>query len=65
LSVRILRPSDAWCGRLDAQHLSCPFSRNLSDVLHAPPLSRYNEQRALILASEHASEAAAVKVDRL
>jgi hypothetical protein len=45
--LRILRPSDTWRGRLDGQHLSRSRSRNLGDVLHATPLSRYQKQSSV------------------
>src|SRR5262249_17120865 len=40
-------------------------SRNLGDVIHATPLGRYQEQRSVVYAPEHASETPAVKVDCL
>ncbi len=58
-----LRPTGAWCGCLNGQHLarSCRVSR----VRRTTPFVRHQEQRSVVHAPEHASEAAAVKVDRL
>src|SRR5206468_12575665 len=61
----VLRPADARRGRGDGQDLSCSRLCDLGDLLNAPPLGRYEKQRALTRAPEHAGEAAAVKVDRL
>jgi len=60
-----LRPAGARRRRGDGQDLSCSRLCDLGDLLHAPPLGRYEKQRALTRAPEHAGEAAAVKVDRL
>jgi hypothetical protein len=45
--------------------LSRSRSRNVGDVLHATPLGRYQEQSSVADTPEHASEAAAVKLDGL
>src|SRR5205085_12595726 len=58
-----LRPADAWCRRLDAQHLA--RARALEHVLRTPPLGRHHEQRAAVRAAERTGEAPAVKLDRL
>src|SRR5262245_33207231 len=60
-----LRPPDAGCRRFEGEDLPCSRSHNLGDLLHATPLGGYHEQRAPGVASEHASEAASVEVDRL
>src|SRR5215203_2233398 len=59
----LLRPARARCGCRDGQHLarSCP----ICCALHATPLLRHHEQRLPVWTPEHASEAAAVKSDRL
>src|SRR5947209_3485498 len=63
--LHILWPPDARCGRFRCQHLSRPRPRNLRDALHATPLGGYQEQCPIAHTSEHASEATAVKIDRL
>src|SRR5262249_37316141 len=63
--LRRLGPPNAQRGRFNDQHLSRSRSRNLGDVLDATPLGRYQEQRSVIHASEHASEADPVEVDHL
>src|SRR5262245_501684 len=60
-----LRPPGAWRGRLEGQHLPSSCLCHLGYVLHATPLGRYQEQRSVVRAPEHASEAPPVKVDRL
>src|SRR5438132_12747298 len=60
-----LRPPDAGCRCLVGQDSSFPRLGNLGDLLHATPLGRHDEQRSLVYASEHASEAAAINADGL
>ena len=59
----LLGPTDAGCGRLNGQHLA--RSCRVSHVRRTTPFVRHQEQRSVVHAPEHASEAAAVKVDRL
>ena len=54
---------DARCGHLYAQYLACSWP--VSHMRRATPLGCHHEQRPHVSASERASEAAAVQVDRL
>src|SRR5919204_5478721 len=63
--LRVLWPSDAGRGCLHSQH---PPGSSLGDFyhfLHTTPLCSNHEQRSFVLASEHTSEAAPIRVDRL
>src|SRR5258705_8244891 len=57
------RPADAWCGRLDGEHLTGAWLGE--HTCRTVPLGRDHEQQAPIAASERTGEAAAVKRDRL
>src|SRR2546427_9321 len=59
------RPAGGGGGRVATQPLPCPRAAPRGDLLHPPPLGRDEKQRAPTHAPEHASEAPAVKVDRL
>src|SRR2546421_695692 len=62
-AAALLRPPDARCGRLHGEYLARSFP--VGHVRRATPLGRHQEQCALVRASEHAREAAAVQLDRL
>src|SRR5205807_2376719 len=59
----LLRPTGARCGRLNDEHLarSCSACHARSTL----PLGCHQEQRPLVSASECASEATTIQVDRL
>ena len=59
----LLGPTGARCGRLNGQHLARSY--RVTRVRRTTPCVRHQEQRSIVHASEHASEAAAVEVDRL
>src|SRR6266487_4462793 len=63
LTAPLLRPTDARCGRLNDEHLarSCSACHARSTT----PLGCHQEQRPLVSASECASEATTIQVDRL
>src|SRR5438270_12821521 len=56
-----LRPADARCRRLNAQHLTRRWP--LEHILWTAPLGSQNEQRAAVRAAERAGEASAVEFD--
>jgi hypothetical protein len=61
--VFALRPTDARCWRLDGEYLARAMFPCV--VGGTGPLVRHQEQRSLVRTPQHASEAAAVEVDRL
>src|SRR5256885_13475796 len=58
-----LRPTDARCGRLNDEHLA--RSCSTCHARRTTPLGCHQEQRPLVSASECASEATTIQVDRL
>src|SRR5438105_15494380 len=58
-----LRPTNAWCGRMGGEDLA--RSCLICHVLKTTPLGYHQKQRLPVHPSEHASEAATIKMDRL
>src|SRR5438067_2532400 len=63
--VPFLRPTDAWGGRPNGQHLARACRSHGSHVRRTTPLRHHHEQPALVRAPERAREAATVQIDGL